>query len=122
MRPLAYDLDHNPIRDDDYDARERIWADPRRIVGKDVINDRWLISTVFLSIDHSFAWAHPDDWETTPPLLYETMVFDQEEDCWHDHWMDRYATREEALEGHAKIVGMVRELESVGGSQPPYGD
>lgn len=51
------------------------------------------ISTVFLALDHSYG--------SGPLMLYETMVFEkggEDVDCW------RYATREDALEGHALAI------------------
>jgi hypothetical protein len=56
------------------------------------------ISTVFLGIDHNF---NPHG----PPILFETMIFGGQ----HDQYMDRYATKAEALAGHARAVNMVRE-------------
>ena len=50
------------------------------------------ISTVFLGLDHG--WYHDG-----PPILFETMVFGGEHD--HFHW--RYATYDEAEEGHRKV-------------------
>tara|TARA_R100001143_G_scaffold9092_1_gene11069 strand:+ start:808 stop:1227 length:420 start_codon:yes stop_codon:yes gene_type:complete len=67
------------------------------------------ISTVFLVLDHS--------WEDGPPLLFETMVFcDSDHEKlrslrWADIDMQRYATLEEAREGHAQMVDFVRDLE-----------
>lgn len=52
------------------------------------------ISTVFLGLDHRFG--------SGPPLLYETMVFGGE----HNGKMDRYATKEEALTGHERMVAI----------------
>jgi len=62
-----------------------------RHVGNDTING-YRISTVFLGLDHNFGVG--------APLLFETMVFgdDDEED------MERYATYEEAEEGHKRFV------------------
>lgn len=62
---------------------------------------RSTISTVFLGLDHSF------DEYGEPPLLFETLVFggplaDE---------MKRYSTWEEAEQGHAKMVEMVKEAE-----------
>jgi hypothetical protein len=59
------------------------------------------ISTVWLGLDHNFARAqHPE----LPPLIFETMVFggvmDQEPYRW--------ATEQEALEGHEIAVAAVR--------------
>lgn len=54
------------------------------------------ISTVLLVIDHSFGDG--------PPLIFETMIFRGE----HDEYQERYATREQALDGHARAVSLVR--------------
>ena len=58
------------------------------------------VSTVFLGMDHSFAEVSACD-----PILWETMVFggplDQE--------MDRYTSRADALEGHARMVEKAKE-------------
>lgn len=54
-----------------------------------------MVSTVFLGMNHAF-----DD---GPPILWETMVFGIEEYC------DRYRTKAEALEGHEKAVLWVME-------------
>jgi hypothetical protein len=49
------------------------------------------VSTVFLGIDHSFTGG--------PPELFETLVFGLDDDrC------DRYATWDEAVAGHERIV------------------
>jgi hypothetical protein len=55
------------------------------------------VSTVFLTLDHGFG--------SGPPILFETMVFDGSgngQDC------VRYATWDEAVEGHEKIVQRIR--------------
>lgn len=49
------------------------------------------VSTVFIGLDHSFGGKSP--------LLYETMVFGSKEDI-----QERYATKEEALAGHKRIL------------------
>jgi hypothetical protein len=56
------------------------------------------VSTVFLGLDHSFGRAGP-------PTLFETMIFGGpcNEECW------RYATRLEALEGHAAAMQQVEQ-------------
>lgn len=53
-----------------------------------------LVSTVFLGMDHSYG--------SGPPLLWETMVF--QEGSSMDVECQRYATRSEALAGHAALV------------------
>lgn len=59
----------------------------------------WLISTVFLALDHSFGDG--------PPLLFETMVFPNGD--WGDLECERYATYEEAEKGHDAMVAKWRE-------------
>jgi hypothetical protein len=60
----------------------------------------YVVSTVRLSIDHSFGHG--------PPQLFETMVFASSNGEGVTDWMDldcdRYATEEEAQDGHIKMV------------------
>lgn len=66
-----------------------------RTIAKTVIDGR-LVSTVFLGLDHSFSGG--------PPILFETMVFDNGD----DDMMRRYATRAEAIGGHAETVEQLK--------------
>lgn len=61
-----------------------------------------LVSTVFLGIDHGFDFS-PE----AKPLLFETMIFPL--GSWSDLYCDRYATWEEAEEGHKKAVALVEK-------------
>lgn len=54
------------------------------------------VSTIFLGIDHN--------WGEGPPLLFETMVFGGE----HDEYQERYATYDEAIEGHERAIKLVK--------------
>lgn len=65
----------------------------KRIVQQDPIDDLW-ISTVFMGIDHGFT-------NGGMPILFETMVFDKNHD---EIDMVRYATWDEALQGHKDTV------------------
>jgi hypothetical protein len=69
-----------------------------------------MISTVFLGTDHS--------WGMGRPILYESMIFggpmDQEQ--------DRYATREEALAGHADLVARSALASRDPADPPPAAD
>ena len=67
-----------------------------RRVGNDVIGDTE-VSTVFLGLDHNFG--------ADKPILYETMVFGGE----LDGEQVRYATKAEALVGHAAMVDRVKK-------------
>lgn len=55
------------------------------------------VSTVFLGLDHGFG-------SDGPPILFETMIFGGP----HDQFMDRYATRDEAIAGHAKALALAK--------------
>lgn len=55
------------------------------------------VSTVFLGLDHNHR-------ATGPPILWESMVFGTS----LDGTQRRYASREEALAGHARLVEDVR--------------
>lgn len=63
-----------------------------RHVAKTSVNDEVNVSTVFLGLDHSFGEG--------PPLLFETMIFGGE----HDQYQKRFATCEQAEEGHKVAV------------------
>jgi len=67
-----------------------------RIIAQDQIGEV-RVSTVFLGLDHQHGKG--------PPLLYETMIFGGP----HDEYQRRYTTRQQALEGHASAVQLVRE-------------
>lgn len=66
-----------------------------RIIAQDTV-DESRVSTVFIGIDHNFG-------ASGPPLLFETMVFDGP----LDGEQDRYATKAEALAGHAVMLARV---------------
>lgn len=74
-----------------------------RIVKKDKVNGRkrkeYLVSTVFLGIDHAFT-------ESEPPLIFETMVFPS--GSWMDVFCARYSNEAAARLGHEETVGLVR--------------
>lgn len=59
----------------------------------------YFISTVFLGINHG--------WGNGPPLLFETMIFDQNVEpnkCWQEIYTDRYSTFQQAEAGHIEAV------------------
>ena len=83
-------------------------AGDKRRVARDTING-YLISTVFLGLDHNFL-------DTGKPLLFETMVFDTNKkkkyklgdremtSMGEDMEQERYETYAQAESGHKKIV------------------
>lgn len=68
-------------------------------VAEDVLEGK-LISTVWLGLDHNYFGGKP--------LLFETMVFDQD-DLGHDHYMARYSSWDEALAGHQDAIQWVKD-------------
>lgn len=60
--------------------------------------DGYRVSTVFLGLDHRFCGDGP-------PLLFETMVFSDDD----DEDMSRYSTWDEAIAGHERTVAEWRE-------------
>lgn len=66
-----------------------------RIVAKTCPAEGIEVSTIFLGMDH--AWRGP-------PMLFETMVFDDYED--HLQW--RWSTWDEAMQGHHSVCALIQ--------------
>ena len=81
-----------------------------RNVARTTIN-QYLISTVFLGVDHNFYGGDP--------LLFETMVFkiappnDPQNDIAMDEYTRRYSTWIDAEIGHGEVVKQIRRLSLV---------
>ena len=87
-----------------------------RRVGYDVINDRYLVSTVWLGLDHNMQRIFNPE---ARPLIFETMVFDLTGDQPSlDLEMERYSTEAAAQRGHVAMIAKVREWQDSGNSQP----
>lgn len=90
-----YDEDGNVMDRNDW---AKAMSGPRHVGktdGYDEHGNEVFISTVWLGMDHNFSGEGA-------PLIFETMVFglpDEQEVC------VRYATREEAKQGHALTCG-----------------
>ena len=120
MKHIHYILDEDgtPVPEPDLLA----WAmwlethkDDRRVAKYE--RDGYCVSTIFLGLDHRFG-------RSGPPLLYETMLFD---DNHHHEWPDgtiketslghemddgceRYSTRDDAMIGHERFVRRLNAL------------
>lgn len=95
---LYFDMDGKPIELMEW---AKIVETPgARKVAETKLSGGVRVSTVLLGLDHSFGGGKP--------IIFETMVFggklDQEE--------DRYATRQEAENGHRAMVNRVRATEA----------
>ena len=84
----------DPIVEDD-PVKWGLWLETaNRHIGKTVLADGTIISTVFLGMDHSFL---P---ECHLPVFWETMIFGGQLDC----HQERYTSKEYALRGHEEAV------------------
>lgn len=110
-RPRFYVLDgHTPRPTNDVLEWARLVEDDdKRIVQQDQFEEGWLVSTVFLGLDHNY-------FGEGPPLLFETMILgpfgpirstSPGAPRAESHYQRRYATWEEAERGHALAVEQV---------------
>lgn len=69
----------------------------------------WLVSTVWLGLETRFS-------EEGPPIIFETMIFIEYEDGssdFDDVYCDRYATEEQARDGHVRALAwLLAKVES----------
>lgn len=73
-----------------------------RSIRKDVVNGV-LVSTIFLVLDHSFGLP--------APLLFETMLFDEQSGKCTSDFQERYFTMKEAIDGHYRVCEQLRKGE-----------
>ena len=107
--PRWYLLDEqgNPYLTKDMMAASELLSnvEKRRVgkVEKEVAGHRICLSTVFLVLEHT-------DWSASPPrpALFETMLFIDGDEI--GSATERYATKEEALNGHKDILEKVEVL------------
>jgi len=69
----------------------------KRRVGLTELPNNIKVSTVFLGIDHKYGDG--------PPELFETMIFGGE----HNEYCERYATWDDAYDGHKRALTMVQK-------------
>ena len=67
----------------------------------------WMVSTVWLGIDHGFGYS-------PAPVIFETMVFPpgdeaSEHGVMSEEYCERYSTEEAAQAGHDRALSWVRE-------------
>lgn len=82
-----------------------------KIIKQHIVNG-FLVSTVWLGLDHSFPWTPKAE---RTPLIFETMIFKteflqdgQQSIDWAEEYQERYSTMEEALIGHERAVQLVK--------------
>ena len=87
---------HKPVKVEDVLEWEKWFETADRVVKQETLSDGKFVSTVFLGLDYNFRTIGK-------PLLFETMVFN-EEGNYTDLDVDRYPTWEEAEKGHTNMV------------------
>jgi hypothetical protein len=92
------DEENKPVKSNIIQHSEWIEANPERKAVKQENVGIILVSTVFLGLDHA--------WNSTTPILWETMIFGGE----HDQYQERYTSHKDALEGHEKALELVKSL------------
>jgi len=100
MNLYILDKNHNPVPCSDDNIT--IWGEnlkANRFIKQETTPTGYYVSTIFLGIDHSFN-------EGGKPILFETMVFPPTEDGKKgaEEEMKRYATWDEAIQGHKDLV------------------
>jgi hypothetical protein len=90
------DADGYPVPEPDLLTWAKWFETANRQLAKDELPNGAKVSTIFLGLDHSFFGGRPQ--------LWETMVFGGPQ----DGYQERYASREEALAGHARAVELAR--------------
>jgi hypothetical protein len=73
---------------------------------------RFIVSTIFLVIDHNYT-------RTGPPLLFETCVFDGGK-YGTSEVVARYSSHKEALKGHDQWCRVAEEAQKEGVSKDEY--
>ena len=95
-----YDLEGQEVS---YETWGEIFSGTDRfLAGERIAEKRMRVSTVWIGL----AWGWEAEGEK--PLIFETMAFADDEDSWDDLGCWRWASREEALKGHAEIVDGIR--------------
>jgi hypothetical protein len=67
----------------------------------------WMISTIWLGLDHGFGHGHM-------PLIFETMIFPpgdaaSKDGAWAEEYQERYSTEEAAHAGHDRAIAWLAE-------------
>ena len=95
MRPMFYRLDgQTPVPVADAVEWGNWLETADRVVCRDELTNGWMVSTVFLGLDHG---------DPGPALLFETMIFTPQ--GLDDHTR-RYTTWAEAEAGHTEMVAL----------------
>lgn len=82
------------------DWAKRVKDEQYRRIGEDQLKE-YLVSTVWVGLNMNLC--------RNPALIFETMIFCKNENDDLYLYQDRYSTEEQAIEGHAKAVSLVKD-------------
>lgn len=97
MRRYVLDANGDPVQEWSLLKWGRWYEKAERHVGNHYLPLGIHVSTVFLALDHGFAFQHE-----SLPVLWETMIFGGQFDG--EEW--RYTSKEDALQGHIAALKM----------------
>jgi hypothetical protein len=101
-----YDLEGREVS---YETWAELFRSQERYVAREEVAERGVeVSTVWTGLPWMLEEADEES-----PLIFETMVFEIEDETFHDLGCWRWATREAAKNGHQKIVDDIRSGELV---------
>lgn len=113
MKPFQFyilDQNNNPVATEDI-IEVAIWKHHNDSVVRqqyEVVRGRtYFISTVFLMFDN-----RSSEEECNRPLLWETMIFDEDSLEGGQVYKERYASYADALKGHQEALAYLRSLPS----------
>jgi len=106
MSVLWYDRQGRPVS---IDQIEELLSDPSYKIVRRYEADGWLVSTVWLGLDHRLLGGGP-------PLIFETMVFapGYRQDWMPEEYCERYPTEDAAIAGHDRALAWLADLRGVG--------
>lgn len=88
----CYDRQGNPMTHDEW--VQQFGAGDEKLVALSQVGDA-IVSTVWIGLNHQ--------WGDGPPLIFETMIFEEGDGDWRpQQW--RWSTEDEALAGHCMVV------------------
>lgn len=112
MTTGKYVLDENgqPVIENNLMTWARWFEKRERHLADDRLENGLRVSTVFLGLDHNYCLDGP-------PILWETMIFDADEESELSGYQQRYATREEAEAGHKEALELAKQYRRAAGTE-----
>ena len=109
MTSLYYDRQGQPIEMLDWASKHE--DNDYKVIAQHWVRG-WMVSTVWLGIDHSLN-PFRNGWPS-PPVIFETMIFPPGDEAdgdsvWSGEYQERYSTEAAAQAGHDRALSWLRE-------------